>query len=817
MEEIQGNNMSTASEPKASYHFNMIAEQCSDLGPSDDAVVLAMKEIMDNAMGDMKKMIEGMVTRRRTPEENKMEDRKKEFQEKVLEKRLERLEKETEEDAKAEEETDDIEEAINDKKFIKAQVDGWFVERGFGFVKCKGRKAFCHAKTLHGGDEALKVGGWVMVKILRDLSRQQEGSLRVSEAWRPESLAEERRIKDAKKKADVMVRTANLASKAAENSREATEEVFAKLRPVRLVPPPGLKVKELAEEEREGVAAEGGTFSQMSTDAACEPKKTTTATQTELRRQGAPWPEVEVKIDAREVEKLLDEYSGRTFGQKEGSGGRFAKVMKAKWLLENFKIEGDKKGLLLRVQREVTKILEEKRDFEKAAEELGTAIDLAKKMAKENDGKHTEMVSELLDSRARIRRTQGKWREALEDWKEARNGRSKKGQWGIDIQWGKTSYDFVESMAHHSLGEHDLALGRAKAASEDLGNTGDTRHEAAGDVRQTMHKEGKPEMRKMLKWITEQSTIHVNRSRENSVGAESAPQTKLVREQWSGAAQWSSSKSVDKIWSSSKSVDKIWSSSKSVDKILHDREKKVETKIEEESLDEFFDKLLMEPLFETPLKSESSSWLERTPEKLEKRKLVLGPKREVECFDLDASDDDVFKEEDVAVNAISMNKVESRAARAGIALDYKATMALREMGPEKAEELLGRVALRIGEIRNMSAYVCKASRRIMAEEKQTTPEDEEDWPEHQAEGGEEEDGEARWRVPGENGDQAEACAEGGADLVENDDGGEGIAEDVAGEAAWDWHEGGKDESWWHDGYEEQAENDDEDAWWSHAG
>ena len=60
-------------------------------------------------------------------------------------------------------------------------------------------------------------------------------------------------------------------------------------------------------------------------------------------------------------------------------------------------------------------------------------------------------------------------------------------------------------------------------------------------------------------------------------------------------------------------------------------------------------------------------------------------------------------------------------------VDEKAKSALRELTPENAEELLGRVALRGGDIRNTSAYMSKASKRIAAEAQQGLDGPEEVW------------------------------------------------------------------------------------------
>eukprot|EP00929_Paragymnodinium_shiwhaense_P030027 TRINITY_DN17084_c0_g1_i4.p1 TRINITY_DN17084_c0_g1~~TRINITY_DN17084_c0_g1_i4.p1 ORF type:complete len:749 (-),score=178.59 TRINITY_DN17084_c0_g1_i4:368-2551(-) len=180
------------------------------------------------------------------------------LEQKLADRRFQKLQKETEEDEHAEEETADLQEALENKKFIKARVNAWFVERGFGFVQCQGRKAFCHATAVRGGDEALKVDSVVMVKIMNDLSRAP-GQLRVAEAWRPEGLAEERRANKALAKAELMVKTAELARKAAENSRHATEEVLAHRPIATLTRPPGFEPQTVTTEAETRTASTAST------------------------------------------------------------------------------------------------------------------------------------------------------------------------------------------------------------------------------------------------------------------------------------------------------------------------------------------------------------------------------------------------------------------------------------------------------------------------------------------------------------------------------------------------------------------------------
>ena len=351
----------------------MAADPVTAPGDSKDESETSWRSEMTRKMDVIMKAITGGTMGEEAAKKQKREKMKGELEERTTEKRLERLEREAEEEKRDEEETDDLEVALREKKFVRARVDKWYMERGFGLVQVCGRTAFVHAKTVRGGDEALKVGSYVIVKLLRDLSRR-EGSLRSSEAWRPAALAEQRLVEDARKKVEVLTKTSYLAARVAERTKEAVEKV--------LELPPGLarensmltepllgmltaplpqegerrpgrkEGEETREEERRGKAAEGGF------PTACAPKNTTTTTetetQTELKRLRAPWPETLTNIDVKEIEKLLDEQTakiatggGRSNGEFVGEvqaankadvGSKFAKTMKAKWLMENFSV-----------------------------------------------------------------------------------------------------------------------------------------------------------------------------------------------------------------------------------------------------------------------------------------------------------------------------------------------------------------------------------------------------------------------------------------------------------------------------------------------
>jgi hypothetical protein len=188
------------------------------------------------------------------------------------------------------------------------------------------------------------------------------------------------------------------------------------------------------------------------------------------------------------------------------------------------------------------------------------------------------------------------------------------------------------------------------------------------------------------------------------------------------------------------------------------------------------------------------------------------------------------REEEVSIAAVSMRRMEERAALVGLALDTKATAALQEIGHKKAEELLGRLALRVGEIRNVSAYVCKAVRRETAEKQAKAEEGAEDdekesleeWPED-AEGAEEG---ALEEWPGEadekdhNDNTEKNWPEEGAEGVEEKEGREGRDEEGnewneewRGEGDGDWgehqeqHDGG--DEW---GEEDWPEEEQEENW-----
>ena len=107
----------------------------------------------------------------------------------------------------------------------------------------QGRKIFVHARAVRGGEDSLRVGSVIMLRIIRDKSREGE-QFRATEAWDLEHFKAEREIQNVIKMAEQIRKSADLAHNAAQRSQSATECVMAKLQATRLVTPPGLIMQE---------------------------------------------------------------------------------------------------------------------------------------------------------------------------------------------------------------------------------------------------------------------------------------------------------------------------------------------------------------------------------------------------------------------------------------------------------------------------------------------------------------------------------------------------------------------------------------------
>jgi hypothetical protein len=172
--------------------------------------------------------------------------------------------------------------------------------------------------------------------------------------------------------------------------------------------------------------------------------------------------------------------------------------------------------------------------------------------------------------------------------------------------------------------------------------------------------------------------------------------------------------------------------------------------------------------------------------------------------------------EDTTVIAAVTSKLRRQVEKSGLALDAKAVDALGGMPTTAAEELLGKVTLN-ARVRNPSAYVCRAARRISEEAAA-----EEEVPKDGPEGGpaEDEEGERGEEGDGGDGGEGERAEEGGEKAEETGD--NDIEEDIAGEAAEGWEGHGEDadnwrddgaDEYWDEGYDEHAEDCGEDVWW----
>ena len=138
-------------------------------------------ECVGEDLKDMKKMLEFLVRR----------ERKVNVKTEVAVKKLERLEKERDEQDDKEREAS-LKEALADKtRVVKLVVDKWFVEKGFGCGKVPtGEIVFIHASVVHGG-EVLMIGTDAWVQVVNDEARVGRGG-RARNAWGRKAWKEEK-------------------------------------------------------------------------------------------------------------------------------------------------------------------------------------------------------------------------------------------------------------------------------------------------------------------------------------------------------------------------------------------------------------------------------------------------------------------------------------------------------------------------------------------------------------------------------------------------------------------------------------------------
>ena len=116
-------------------------------------------------LNEMKKMLQFLVRR----------ERRVDLKTEVAAKKLQRLEREREEEDDKERESS-LKEALADKtKVVKLVVDKWFADKGFGFGKVPtGETIFIHASTVHGG-KVLTIGTDAWVQVVNDEARAEGG------------------------------------------------------------------------------------------------------------------------------------------------------------------------------------------------------------------------------------------------------------------------------------------------------------------------------------------------------------------------------------------------------------------------------------------------------------------------------------------------------------------------------------------------------------------------------------------------------------------------------------------------------------------
>ena len=169
-----------------------------------DDILLEMKDVKSELL-HVRELI-GVLVRKERCSETKAE---------IAARKLDRLEREQDEQDDKESETN-LEEALSDKtKVVKLVIDKWFVDKGFGFGKVStGEAVFIHASVVHGG-EVLMVGTDAWVQIVNDEARA-EGGCRVRNAWGP--WKEEKDREKANRVAQQVRRAAALTAELAAQS-----------------------------------------------------------------------------------------------------------------------------------------------------------------------------------------------------------------------------------------------------------------------------------------------------------------------------------------------------------------------------------------------------------------------------------------------------------------------------------------------------------------------------------------------------------------------------------------------------------------------
>ena len=156
---------------------------------------------------EIRQMVEFLVRR----------ERKLDVKTDVAVRRLERLERDKDEQDDHDREAS-MTEALADKtKVVKLVVDKWFVDKGFGFGRSPtGDIVFIHASVVHGG-EVLMIGTDAWAQVVSDTARA-EGGYRVRNAWGRNAWKEEKDKEKANRVAQQVKRAAALTAELAAQS-----------------------------------------------------------------------------------------------------------------------------------------------------------------------------------------------------------------------------------------------------------------------------------------------------------------------------------------------------------------------------------------------------------------------------------------------------------------------------------------------------------------------------------------------------------------------------------------------------------------------
>ena len=194
----------------------------------------------------------------------------------------------------------------------------------------QGRQTFVHARAVKGGTDCLLVGSAAMVKVVRDGS-QGENKFRALEAWTLAHWRAEKDMKTAFKRAETSRRAAAIANRSTTKAAEATVNILERsLASWITAKPPGLggRLRRGAENTIADPASPQ-TPSEATSDKAPEnflnpPLSGSIKSMvppSEDQCPSAPWPHIEVQIEEREIEKLLEDLSRVALGRRANSGG----------------------------------------------------------------------------------------------------------------------------------------------------------------------------------------------------------------------------------------------------------------------------------------------------------------------------------------------------------------------------------------------------------------------------------------------------------------------------------------------------------------